>query len=97
MRKRRNGETLAEILMALLVFGIILGGVSDFIANQTTNVARIKTRDRILAQIPKATAYYYNFDKFPEPVSLDGVSFEAIDNSTLRAIYSTTSLDFALK
>ena len=48
MRKRRNGETLAEILMALLVFGIIMGGVSDFIANHTTMIARIKQRDELI-------------------------------------------------
>ena len=48
MMKRRKGETLAEILMALLVFGIIMGGVSDFIANHTTLVARIKTRDKFI-------------------------------------------------
>ena len=48
MGKQRKGETLAEILMALLVFGIILGGVSDFIANHTTLVARVKTRDKLM-------------------------------------------------
>lgn len=46
--KRRAGETLMEVLTAMAVFGIIIGGISDFVANQTIALARAKGRERIM-------------------------------------------------
>ena len=51
--KKRAAETLVEILTAMLVFGITIGFVSDFIANQTLVVARAKIRERIIYSAQK--------------------------------------------
>ena len=54
--KRRRAETLAEILMGLFIFGLLMGGISDFIANQTLQVARIKDRDKLIYNEQKLMA-----------------------------------------
>lgn len=58
--KKRAAETLIEIITAMMVFGIIMGGIpnisgtratggiSDFIANQSIAIARIKDREKII-------------------------------------------------
>lgn len=55
MMRRRKAETLVEFLMALFVFGVIMGGVAkerggiiDFIANQTTTLVNIRNRDTMM-------------------------------------------------
>ena len=40
--KRRRAETLTEFLVAMMVFATIMAGVFDFVANHTSNAARIK-------------------------------------------------------
>ena len=47
MRKRR-GESFAEFLTASLVFGIIMAGLFEFMANQTENLAMIRDRDDLM-------------------------------------------------
>ncbi len=46
--KRRAAETLMEVLTAMAVFAIIIGGFSDFMANQTIALARAKDREKIM-------------------------------------------------
>mgnify|MGYP002625460799 CR=1 FL=1 len=53
--KKRAAETLIEIITAMMIFGIIMGGfyrmgggISDFIANQSIAVARRKDREKII-------------------------------------------------
>ena len=46
--KRRTAETLMEVLTAMTVFGIIIAGFSDFMANQTIALARAKDREKIM-------------------------------------------------
>ena len=97
MRKRRKGETLAEILMALLVFGIILGGVSDFIANHTTLIARVKTRDELM--------YWGTWYINARPENNDGDSYVSSDinlkitssDGHILVRKHSDSMDFALK
>ena len=46
--KRRTAETLMEVLTAIAIFGIIIEGFSDFMANQTIALARTKDREKIM-------------------------------------------------
>ena len=45
MKRRRRAETLAEFLIAMVLFASIMTGVFDFLANQLNNAARIKDYD----------------------------------------------------
>ena len=45
MKRRRRAETLAEFLVAMVLFASIMTGVFDFTANQLNNAARIKDYD----------------------------------------------------
>ena len=44
---KRKGETLTEFLAAVTVFGLMVSGIFEFIANQTENLADIKNKDEI--------------------------------------------------
>ena len=57
--KKRRAETLAEFLMASLVFGLVMAGTFEFIANQTEFIARINVRDEIMQQAQFSMDYYY--------------------------------------
>ena len=46
--KRRSGETLTEFLTAATVFGVIMAGLFEFLANQTALLAEIKNRDELM-------------------------------------------------
>lgn len=59
--KRRKGESFTEFLTASLVFGIIMAGLFEFMANQTENVAMIKDRDTMMFYAQK----YANTSKEP--------------------------------
>ncbi len=61
MRKRR-GESLAEFLTASLVFGIIMAGLFEFMANQTENLAMIRDRDDLMFH-----AYWLSNQTLKEP------------------------------
>ena len=40
MMKRRAAETLMEVVIAMTLFGIIMSGVFEFMANQTQAISR---------------------------------------------------------
>ena len=46
--KKQNGETLAEALIALAAFGILLSGITDFMATNLKFVAWTKQRDNLM-------------------------------------------------
>lgn len=46
--KRRKAETLAESIMSLAAFGVIMAGVCDFMSNQTNFIARTRQRDELM-------------------------------------------------
>lgn len=46
--KRRKAETLAESIMSLAAFGVIMAGVCDFMSNQTNFIARTRHRDDVM-------------------------------------------------
>lgn len=46
--KRRKAETLAESIMSLAAFGVIMAGVCDFMSNQINFIAWTKHRDELM-------------------------------------------------
>lgn len=52
MRKRK-AETLMEIVVAMTLFGIIMSGVFDFMANQTQAMSRQHDRKILLNGVQK--------------------------------------------
>ena len=49
--KKQNGETLAEALIALTAFGILLSGITDFMATNLKFVAWTKQRDNLMFNV----------------------------------------------
>ena len=45
---KRKGETFTEFLTALTVFGVIIAGIFEFMANQTQSLANIRDRDNLM-------------------------------------------------
>ena len=45
---KRKGETFTEFLTASMVFGIMMAGLFEFMANQTQTVANIRDRDNLM-------------------------------------------------
>lgn len=45
---KRRGETFTEFLVAALVFGIMMGGLFEFMANQSETLANIRDRDELM-------------------------------------------------
>lgn len=75
--KKHRAETLIEFLTAVFVFGIMMAGVFEFIAIQTTMLARISTRDELMYQAQYCMNYYYKNRELLQ--ERDGVKFE-LDN-----------------
>ena len=44
---KRRADTLVEVIIAMMVFGIIMSGTFDFIANQTIAMVKMRERDDI--------------------------------------------------
>lgn len=45
---RRKGETLTEFLTAATVFGMMMAGIFEFIANHTETLADIRNKDELM-------------------------------------------------
>lgn len=95
MRKRR-GESLAEFLTASLVFGIIMAGLFEFMANQTENLAMIRDRDTMMFYAQR----YHNGDTS----NVEGINVTPKDGEKILHVAKITddeieiaSMDFALK
>ena len=54
--KRKAGETLAESVMALAIFGVVMLGLTDFMAGETNYIARTHYRDNIIYKAQEFTA-----------------------------------------
>lgn len=97
--KRRRAETLAEVLMGLFIFGLLMGGISDFIANQTIHVARIKQRDELLYW----GQWYMN--RLPPNNTDDNKSYASSDiglkitssDGHILVVKNSVSMDFEIK
>ncbi|MBQ9573705.1 MAG: hypothetical protein IJR27_00305 [Synergistaceae bacterium] len=77
---KRKGETFAEFLTAAAVFGVMMVGVVEFMANQTDNLAKVRHMDDMMyhAQLYRMTPT----DSIP-PVSDKGITYEEKDGNTL--------------
>ncbi len=80
--KIRKGETLAESVMALAIFGVLMLGITDFMAGQTNYIARTHYRDEIIYQAQALTANNF-FDALKEKWNDD---FSAEDSDLPDAI-----------
>ncbi len=108
MRKRR-GESLAEFLTASLVFGIIMAGLFEFMANQTENLAMIRDRDTMMfyaqkyantsKEPPKDTQKLKDaIDALKEEAKKENATIESDnDGKKLTVKKGLTELSFALK
>ncbi len=95
--KKRRAETLAEFLMAALVFGIIMASTFEFIANHTEMIGKIKIRDEIMQQAQFSMDYYYSSGVLPPDRA--GLTFELDnDKKTLTVSKGTQhTMTFAFK
>ncbi len=70
--KKRKAETLAESVVAIAVFGILLLGLTDFMSSQINYVARLKHRDKIISKAQMLVADSAFFTKMKvNPISDD--------------------------
>ena len=60
--KQRKAETLVEVVIAFAAFGVLLGGVTDFMANQLQFIARTKHRDELMYYAQLYAIEHPNFD-----------------------------------
>ncbi|MBR1657695.1 MAG: hypothetical protein IJ697_04430 [Synergistaceae bacterium] len=78
---RRKGETFTEFLMAAAVFGVMMTGIFEFMANQTDNLAKIRHMDDLMyhAQV------YMNAPKNNKPDwdDKDKIAYDTSTENTL--------------
>ncbi|MBQ3645190.1 MAG: hypothetical protein IJP96_00610 [Synergistaceae bacterium] len=97
---KRKAETIVEVVTAMAIFGMIMAGVSDFIAGQTKNVADILDRDAIMSHAPIILDYHiknptinsYSYNNVKSNVSRD--SSEKIKAMTLTKGTATMEFKF---
>ena len=97
---KRKAETIVEVVTAMAIFGMIMAGVSDFIAGQTKNVADILDRDAIMSNAPTILDYHiknptinsYSYNNVKSNVSRD--SSGKIEGITLTK--GTATMTFKL-
>ena len=93
LMKRRAAETLMEVLTAMTVFGIIMIGFSDFMAEQTTALARTKNMDKVMYYAQK---WISSGDERITTAENDNVAFE-VKNDFLIVTRGDTVMNFHLK
>ena len=89
--KKRKAETLVEIITAMAIFGVMLGGICDFMSNQTANVAYIMKRDDMLFAVQE-----YQNRNLSEEFNINGVSVDKTSN-TITAKKGNDTMTFNLK
>ncbi len=88
---KRKAETLVEIITAMAIFGVMLGGICDFMSNQTANVAYIMKRDDMMFAVQE-----YQNRNLSEDVNINGVSVDKTSN-TITAKKGNNTMTFHLK
>ncbi|MBR0095108.1 MAG: hypothetical protein IJP91_07500 [Synergistaceae bacterium] len=61
MKTKRKAETLAESVISMAVFGVLMSGVCSFMSNQTQFIAWTRHRDELMYKAQKLVEY-----KLPE-------------------------------
>ena len=98
--KRRRAETLTEFLVAMMVFATIMAGVFEFVANQTTNAARIKDWDFFMYYTQKWLNENSNLASIPnsgkiEKTERDTIEFK-VEDGVLTAKQGDKSKKFTV-
>ena len=102
---KRKGETFTEFLTALTVFGVIIAGIFEYMANQTQSLANIRDRDNLIyhagrfmvtsgdkAHEKNITSDYSNND------SKENITFTLTDNRKILTVTNNNaSMTFSLK
>ena len=98
---KRKGETFTEFLVATTVFGIMMGGLFEFMANQSETLSDIKNRDTFmfyaqkyvdtLKEPPKDTASEINKLK-QDAKEKDNIEF-SVTNDNKRLIVKKVTGD----
>ena len=85
--------------MAALVFGIVMAGTFEFIANQTELIGRIKIRDEIMQQAQWSMDYYYKTGILSSDRAGLTFSFDDNDNPKILTVSKGTqnTMTFAFK
>ena len=79
---KRKAETLIEIITAMAVFGVMLGGICDFLSNQTLNVAYIMKRDDIMYGAQWLINNNVNVKLKNNNVSADSIPYPTVDGDS---------------
>ena len=69
--KQQKGETLAESVVTIAIFGILLIGITDFMSSQINFVARLHHRDEIINKAQILTANNVFKELGTNPISAD--------------------------
>ena len=95
--KKQKGETLAESVVTIAIFGILLTGITDFMSSQINFVARLHHRDEIInkAQILTATSDDFFRNLGTADIISDDYTWSA-DKKILHVKDGTEELQFAL-
>ncbi|MBQ7559880.1 MAG: hypothetical protein IJT20_06500 [Synergistaceae bacterium] len=88
--KRRKAETLAESIMSLAAFGVIMAGVCDFMSNQTNFIARTKHRDELMYYAQLYTNQHPDLDYVLESTDL-GLSISRDKSNNILNVKKGTS------
>lgn len=62
---KRKGETFTEFLTSATVFGIMMAGLFEFMANQTQSLANIRDRDNLMYGAQVVSSWNISRDVIP--------------------------------
>ncbi len=97
--KKRKAETLIEIVIAMLVFGIISAGVFDFMAQQKLYLARARDRYNMFYAAQKliiCSSLDVVDEAHPKSIADTGMQYTFHDN-TLKLIHGTNTMTFSIQ
>ncbi len=77
---KRKGETLVEFITAVTIFGVMMGGILDFIANQTQTMLNVRDRDDMIYEAHRFMMI--SRDKVPNDYTCDenSINFKLLDD-----------------
>lgn len=101
---KRKGETFTEFLTALTVFGVIIAGIFEFMANQTQSLANIRDRDNLMYHAGRFMvtsgdkAHEIIISDYTNNDSKENITFTLTDNRKILTVTNNNaSMTFSLK